>query len=157
MRTNAARWIRTTTLGVAAVVVFGGGTAWASPNGAGMDCEVFDNPMTCYSGGDGYQGSGVPQSTTAVGRTFLTDSDVASIDARSVSARYVAGEWDAWLDFVDALSTFWNLNAPIDRSCTITSDTGTGSGNGCLTMTFSSDPTPDGAILVTMTPVPPGG
>lgn len=34
--------------------------AHATPNGAGMDCEVFDDPMTCYSGGDHLAGSGAP-------------------------------------------------------------------------------------------------
>ena len=141
-------------LGTTAILATGGTSARATPNGAGMDCEVFDNPMTCYAGGDGYQGSGGPTTTTAVGRTFVTDSDVTSIGAQSVSARYVASEWDTWLDFVGAVSTFWNLNAPSDRSCTITAATGTGAGTGCLTVAFSSVPASDGALVITMTPIP---
>lgn len=44
--------------------------AHATPTGAGVDCQVFDDPMTCYAGGDHVAG---PGTSTTTGPTPFTD------------------------------------------------------------------------------------
>ena len=146
------KWTKVTLAAAAAAgIVSGGiGVASATPTGAGTDCQVFDDPMTCYTGGDGYQGSGLPPTIGSVGRTFVTDTDVTWMTATQYSLNYDPVQWDSWSDFINAAYSYWNINKPVS-GCWI-SVTSPRSPGSCRSYYASTGLNPDGTQSVTIEP-----
>ena len=148
---RVSRMLRATTAGIlASGIVAASATSAFAEMSDPPACEQDANGG-CLGGPGGMNGGAYIG--TEASRTFLTDNDVPFILSTMMQTHYVAAEWDSWGDFERAMNTYWNLNAPANRTCSIAEyGSRTSYTNPCNTVSFNYYPNGDGSVDVTMMP-----